>query len=102
MTETDKPTTFHALQAQGPAQDFNTFIRRQAAGLGNDPELSPWASRAENVGELIQRAELTPTEEAARAARIAAGEAAQRGRERALNTPDGLGPSAFADAGGDA
>jgi len=83
--------TFHAMANAGPAPDFNTFMRRQAAGLGNDPTLSPTASTAENIGDMIKRAQLTPAEEAARAGRIAAGERAREASLRNQQGPVSLG-----------
>lgn len=92
----NEPTTLYQLQNSGPAADFNTVMRRLAGG-SNDPTLSPMASIAENVGELIQRAKLTPAERAARAARVAAGEAARKAQQRALE-----GPLPVGTFGGDA
>lgn len=77
-----EPETLHALQKAGPAQDFVTFIRRQGQAQGNDPTQSAIASTAENIGEMIQRAQLTPAEEQARAERIAAGELARQRQQR--------------------
>lgn len=83
----NEPTTLHQLQNSGPAADFNTVMRRLAGG-SNDPTLSPTASTAENIGELLQRAQLTPAEEQARAERIAAGELARQCQQRYVHGGD--------------
>lgn len=85
--------TFHAMANAGPAPNFNTFMRQQAAGLGNDPTLSPTASTAENIGDMIKRAQLTPAELQARAEREAAGIAAREASLRNQQGPLPVGAS---------